>query len=250
MMRDSSPFRDIPDRRTERWDRLREFVSQWYPPLLPVDGLSAEEFATAESRLQIRLPPALHEWYGIAGRRDDIWSRQDKFLRPDRLRIHDEHLIFYVENQGVVRWGIRVADLSSDDPPVFVSSADGSGQWTDENDTTSEFAIQMLVSCVRWADGHTGSANGAIESDRVIEAIASNYPRLPLREWSWAGTHQYHGDREVIAETDRGGTWLWVSTRSAAAFREFDLLMQAAGMQWEFWSDPAPGARFDARPDP
>src|SRR4051812_42311075 len=124
-----SPMHVIPEGRAGRWDRLREFAGQWYRPLLPSDGDPASTLDDAEARLGVALPPALREWYGLAGRRDDIWSRQDAFLRPDELRVEDDRLIVYVENQAVVRWGIRIADGPFEDPPVSVSSVDEPGVW-------------------------------------------------------------------------------------------------------------------------
>lgn len=238
-MPNPSPFQIIPEGRAERWDRLREFADQWYPPLTPADGDPAEVLDSAESRLAVALPPALREWYGIAGRRQDIWSRQDTFLRPEDLGVEEDHLVFSVENQAVVRWGLRVADLSSEDPPVFVSSMDEPGAWIEESDSISLFAIQTIISCIKWSRNNRCLAIGCA-TDSAIESLESHYPRLPLREWHWPGPTRYYGHRDLVAGIDGGEDRLWVATRTEAAFLEFDRLMTSSGVRWESRSDEWP----------
>jgi hypothetical protein len=91
---------------------LRILVSQWYKPLVDGDGFAAADLDTAERSLGRRLPAALREWYELAGRRRDVWCGQDELLVPDALAIQDRVLVFYVENQGVVRWGIPEDSLT------------------------------------------------------------------------------------------------------------------------------------------
>ena len=67
---------------------------------------------TAERTLGFAIPEALAEWYLASGKRRSVWSRQDDFLPPDQLRMHNDALIFYVENQGVVQWGIPADELN------------------------------------------------------------------------------------------------------------------------------------------
>jgi hypothetical protein len=62
-------------------------------------------------------------------------------VAPGDLRIEDGHLPFYRENQGVCDWGIAVASLGADDPPVHVSFAGRNGElsWEDEFSSVTEF---------------------------------------------------------------------------------------------------------------
>ena len=229
-----SLFAVIPESRPERWELLREFVNEWYPPLKPSDGDTADALDAAESRLGVPLPQALREWYEIAGRREDIWSQQDLLYPPERLEIEDDRLIFYVENQAVVQWGIRVSDLPLDDPPVFVSSIDECGVWIEENETTSMFALQMLLFCVKFAKCNPGWGNGCL-NEAAIKAIESHYPRLPLAEWYWTGPTRFYGHRDLVVEI--ADNWLCVSGRTETAFRELVDLMDTADMDWTAISD-------------
>jgi hypothetical protein len=74
----------------------------------------------------------------------------------------------------------------------------------------------------------------------AFEVVESRYPRPPFREWYWSGPTRFYGNRDLVAEFDSGDGWLWVATRTEAAFREFDRLLEPTGMRWEAWSDERP----------
>lgn len=234
-----SPFHLIPQSRGERWKLLRKFVDQWYSPLGSADGYPSEVLDTTESRLAIRLPIALRDWYVQSGRRHDIWSRQDSLLPPEEIYIKEGHIVFYTENQSVVDWGIEKAHASLDDPPVFVSSADTEGEWIQENATTSEFCLQMLVSCVKWSPVLACWANGWA-SEPVINLVKGKYSQLAFPEWYWAGPTRYFGQEDLLIELNSGDGWLWAVSRTHTAFHQFNQSVTAAGMQWESQSDEWP----------
>lgn len=54
------------------------------------------------------------------GRRRDLVAQQNPLLEPDELLFDPsgELLVFRSENQGCAGWGVALADLSSEDPPV------------------------------------------------------------------------------------------------------------------------------------
>ncbi|MCP5119835.1 MAG: SMI1/KNR4 family protein, partial [bacterium] len=232
-----SPFIAIPAQRAERWEILRAAVGQWYEPLGPEHGVSQAELDEAEARLGAPLPRALREWYALAGARDDIWSRQDHLLLPRAVQISDGYLVFLIENQSVVDWGIREAACGLEDPPVFVSSADDSGQWIQENPSVSEFALQFLASCVKWSSSRWW-ATGWVGRE-VVAAIKSEYPRLSFPTWHWPGEADYFGYRDIIAETvtDAPGAWLTVTTRTAVAAAELQQLLRPHDVEWNAWSE-------------
>src|SRR5262245_7004150 len=78
-------FTSLPPTRQERWRLAEEFIDVWHGGLRPGDGYSEEELAAAELRLGCRLPMALREWYALAGKRDDVWSRGDRLLPLHQL---------------------------------------------------------------------------------------------------------------------------------------------------------------------
>src|SRR5207302_2034323 len=115
-----SPLLNLPQARSERWALLSQLVTHWYTPLIQRDGYDAEDLQQCGERLGVPIPAALREWYCLAGRRSDIWNRQDTLLSPERLSFVGDLLEFYVENQYVTSWGVQRRALAEDDPPVLV----------------------------------------------------------------------------------------------------------------------------------
>jgi len=231
-----SPLGEIPSDRLKRWSLLREVIAQWYAPLQTRDGIFLDESG-------VSLPTALREWYALAGARKDIWSRQDHFLHPNECRKNGDFHVFMVENQDVVEWGIHSPDMTAEDPPVYVSSVDDANVWQKENDTVSEFALQMFVSCLKWSDKCRWWANAYV-GPGVLECVASTYPRLEFPEWHWPAPTRFYGLRDIIAELEaepgHDGAWLYVVTRTAAAAEFFKGLVGPLNVEWNSWSEEWP----------
>lgn len=238
----TSIFERIPQDRNQRWELLREFIATWYRPVAPGDGFDSSDFEHTERRLGLALPPAFREWLGIAGKRKDVWCRQDEILSPEELVVADNVLVFYVENQAVVRWGIHVADLSLEDPPVVVEDVNRRGKWIMENQSTSEFALEMLVFAVKWSNRNCGWASG-IGNGQVTNRVEESYPRLAFPGWHWpVWPTQFYGRQDIIVEIDGppDDAWLYVSARTEQAFRDCEKLLTGTGVQWEASSDEWP----------
>ncbi|HEX4608880.1 MAG TPA: TIGR02996 domain-containing protein [Urbifossiella sp.] len=146
-------FATLPERRQDRWRLVEEFIEVWHRPLAPEDGYSEDDLQAAEHRLGYPLPAALREWYALAGRRGDVWSLQDHLMPPESLWFdpHSDTLIIRSENQSCERWGIPVADLSRDDPPVVEVDAG-----VPASPTTTAFACLVLLYEVMFAPGSSG----------------------------------------------------------------------------------------------
>ncbi|WP_327281060.1 MULTISPECIES: SMI1/KNR4 family protein [unclassified Streptomyces] len=106
--------------RADAWAFVQGFAAAWSTPLSPTDGFISADVQRAEDRLGIRLPVALREAYALFGRRRDLVAQQNPLLEPDELLFDPsgELLVFRSENQGCAGWGVALADLSSEDPPV------------------------------------------------------------------------------------------------------------------------------------
>ncbi len=127
----------------ERWQKVRTFISEWFEPLGDSDGYSEEEIAEAEARLGIRLPEALREWYGFAGKRIDFY-KQNWMIPISDLYICKNTLYAWSENQSVCFWGILSTDLNQDDCPVYVEDSDGKTGWQVSN-TIEDFVFSFLI---------------------------------------------------------------------------------------------------------
>jgi hypothetical protein len=237
-------FEQLPASRSSRWELMREFFTGWSTPLATADGFSEEELTRAEGLLGFSLPVALREWYALAGRRADVWSRQDEFLPPDKCRIAGDVLVFYIENQSVVRWGIPLSERFDNDPSVVVESVDRQNQWLIENSSTSEFALQMLLSAFKWRFGDRDRgegfwANGAI-NEAALQIISDNYLRLAFPDWHWPGyPTRFFGTDDLVIETNGADdySWLWVSSKSEQEFHRLEGLLSATKTSWTATSD-------------
>lgn len=153
---------------------------------------------------------------------------------PKQLRVERDTLLFCVENQSVVVWGIRLDDLSLADPPVVVSDPDGGKGWFVESRTFSEFALQFVLMNVKWSE-RIRSSNGSCTKTAFI-AVDQAYKRLPVGEMQWpAWPTRFYGNAEIVFETN-GDTWIWASARSRQALDQLDSLVRASGMDtWELY---------------
>ncbi len=223
-------LRNVPPGREERWNTLATFFKGWFGQLGPADGYDEQSLSAAEERLHLRLPPSLREWYGLAGRRADVWSHQDHFLSPEDLRIEDERLVIYVENQSVVRWTISLEDIASDDPPVFVSDPEDSETWIEESPAVSMFPLSQMLLNVKFSESTSYSANGEATRGSLI-AIKRNYQRLGFPDLNWPGATRFYGGQDLLIETN-GDTWIWVSGKSSATFSDAVDLIARTGVEW------------------
>ena len=117
--------RDLPAALADRpsaWSYIRGFAETWRTPLTVEDGTPETELAEAEARLGLRLPAAVREAYALFGRCTDLHSNMQHLLLPGALFVDDrkEALVFRTENQGAASWGILLAELDTEDPPVRV----------------------------------------------------------------------------------------------------------------------------------
>jgi hypothetical protein len=226
------PLAALPPTRVARWSLLERLLERWFPSPRGASGVDERELRAAEARLGRALPAALREWYLGFGARGDVWALQDELVGPDRLDVDDDVLVFAVENQGVVQWGLRVDE--GDDPPVMVSEEEG---WVVESPTTSAFALHFALLNVKWSKAVAYRANGQAP-DEALAAIAERLPRLPFQELHWpAWPTRFFGTDDVLVETN-GDSWIWVSARTAEALREVDRIVRDAGMaEWETYEE-------------
>ncbi len=111
--------------------------------------LGLETVPNPEAQLQLphgiqSIPASLLAYHQVAGN-SPINTDHNELLGPDQLYIEDNHLLFMHENQRVVDWGIRIADLDQPDPTPFQRNND-ENVWYDEPYSLSQF----LVACWYW----------------------------------------------------------------------------------------------------
>lgn len=216
-----------------RWNTMRRFIAHWYPPLMQEDGIPSTELDEAENRLGLKLPTALRDWYMLAGGREDISAAQNYLLRPSELSIVDHHLVFYVESQRVVGWGIPLTSLERSDPSVELDTGYLASQhgWVQENTLFSDFMRQMVIHQSLFTGDFRGNASLGPTVTRKIEAT---FPYLNLPSWHWPiYPTQFFGDDDVILVTN-DDSWLWIKAHNQVAFRK---LLAQLNIEWEYLSE-------------
>ncbi len=206
-------FTKLPPTRQERWRLVEEFVSIWDRPLRPDDGYSEAELVETEGRLGFRLPAALREWYALAGRRNDIWSKQDHQGPLDRLTAGPSGALnFRWENQGNEHWVIRPEDSGQDDPPVFETYAAAVC-----SPTTTAFAVVVLLGEAKWG-GNRICASTNVATAVAIQRLGQLLHKcdLPERYWVADPIHFFEGtDLVVDVQADE---WIFVAARTEQAY--------------------------------
>jgi hypothetical protein len=162
----------------------------------------------AEGRLGLVLPPAFREAYGLLGWRDDLTSNHDRLRPLDELEVDErgEALVFRDENQGAATWGVLLADLGEDDPPV-VMKADLALK---EEERWEGWMGRFSLACVEIVLAE--SVHDLEDGD--TEILERDFRRVPLPDYpEGAGTRWFAGPDVVVR--DDGGAWLSVRARTA-----------------------------------
>ncbi len=208
-------FTHLPERRVERWRLVEEFIGTWYQPVKAGDGATEEELQETEQRLGFRLPAALREWHALAGRRKDVWSVQDHLVLAPTLKVRDNALFVYLENQSCEVWGIRTRDLQLDDPPVYRF-------WEPArvSPTLTAFSIYVLLRAVQVARHLHASGSVRVDTAEFREARRGlKRCKLPERYWAASDPIRHYEGQDLILET--GGDeypWTTVTARTEAAY--------------------------------
>jgi hypothetical protein len=114
-------------------------------PWSPRDGVEVDRLSHAERRLGHPLPAVLHALYGTVGALEELCLVHNRLLSPDELVLAEDHLIFMEENQGVVSWGVRAADLQRADPEAWQRNNARPIAWFSEEKTVSNLFASMLA---------------------------------------------------------------------------------------------------------
>jgi hypothetical protein len=104
--------------------------------------MTTHDFDSILRAKDLKLPAAVHEWYILAGN----WNQGalNVWKHPQELAAYDGVVWILTDTQGVNHWGIRVADLNMEDPPVV------SHEKSDEvvSSSFSRFVASMIVNDV------------------------------------------------------------------------------------------------------
>lgn len=122
----------------------RKLFDSFGYPLSQKCSIPSASLATAGKSLGVVIPPALSEYYAVAGREKRLNQSHNRLLPIDEWQIEKKRLIFMEENQAVVVWGVSIGNPQNDDPPVSQSVNDDEFQWFQESRRCSTFIAVML----------------------------------------------------------------------------------------------------------
>lgn len=210
------------------------FAREWQTPLRDGDGCTAEEVAVVEKRLGFRLPSSMVTFYRLLGWRTDLTRNQDDLIFLQSLQVVDGALVYRIESQACVSWGVRVPDLELDDPPVVFCEGYGDGRpWRPFLDSFSLAAVEMVLEESLF--GRTGLlANCPVDDEAQITRLETVCERLPFPDYpAWwhpeisQSARWFTWPGVLIWEHSR--TWLWVLARDSASL---DRLREALPGDW------------------
>ena len=99
-----------------RWRGVVSFIRNWVGPIDSNEGLPVDQLDAILHRKRLTLPTAIREWYLLAAK----WSQRglNVWIRPVELTASEGIVWLLTDTEGINSWGVRVADLELDDPPV------------------------------------------------------------------------------------------------------------------------------------
>lgn len=188
-------------------------------PLTPEDG---------QLELALPLPPALADYYALAGRLDSINQAHNRLLALECLHIEQGMLIFMEENQEVVYWGIREQDLQMPDPIVYQGNHGETIEWFSEEMRVSEWLPMMAF----WQAVNGGYAYGAYAELTVLTAdsLRQHYPLLARHAGGSLDIYGTNGELIALAPGQDGST-IWAAGRDEQGFQRID---QLCNIDWDY----------------
>jgi hypothetical protein len=133
----------------------------------PSHGYPPATIQAAETRLGVKLPRPLRDYYLSVGRHK-LNQAHNRLLPPPHLHVSRGRLVFMEENQGVYYWGVRSRSEAADPVVLQTTDPDEDG-WTPVS-RCSRFLTAMLcwqavnlgLPYIGYSDWHEQAAPGRL----------------------------------------------------------------------------------------
>lgn len=106
------------------------------------NGFSEKEMQKMKNTT-LNIPKVLYDYYIQLGKMIALNQTQDMLLAPEKIlwSKNEDYLIFYAENQWACVWAIQKEDLTTKNPPVYMSK--DQEKWEKEFATLTDFLNAM-----------------------------------------------------------------------------------------------------------
>lgn len=201
-------------------------------------GFSEVEITALEQKLNLKLPEKLREYYLTLGRDENLNYTHNRLLKPSGEIdfSEDRFLVFYEENQAVAYWGIKEADLTMPDPPVWGNYGSiESPDWVMESKTTEAFFLLMAV--------YNGTLGGlkynanyfGVVNDLLVNYIEKNWTRIPEISWDKQRIYANEFEEVISLAFDNKDTCNAVFMGTSDQDR-FDRILNTLEIEWSYVS--------------
>lgn len=159
------------------------------------------------------IPTVLSDYYKQFGGYKEITNGVFVLHRPDKLhKVADEYLCFMEEYQGDTCWGINIADLHKDNPPVYIW--EGTDICQLESPSLYAFLIGKAYAQALFTLPYTSESPRIISED-VIQKIDTH---LNKKQFSFFSTpdHVFYGnEKDDIVRLCSNGKYTSIEYASA-----------------------------------
>lgn len=157
-------------------------------PLSKKTAIDSKSIAQAEKRLEIKVPPALRDYYLVAGKERQFNCCLNRLLPPKEWSVDKGRLLFMEENQAVVWWGVPVRNPKLADPMVWQGVNDDTITWASEHRRCSTFLAVTL---------HYHAVSGGYRFCSQARAPEKSSYRFEKNGWT------YHGEVGEVSAYSR-----------------------------------------------
>ncbi|MEN2488692.1 SMI1/KNR4 family protein [Flavobacterium sp. B11] len=201
-------------------------------------GFSENEILDLETRLNVKLPSKLKEYYLELGKEENLNYCFNRLLKPENEIgfSDDDFLVFYEENQNVAFWGIKKEDLSQNNPPVYGNyDTIEKSDWEMETETTENFFVLMAVfNGTLGGLQFNGNYLGEIDS-QIVKIVEKNYTLVPeiSRENQKVYTDEFYEVISLSFDQENNCTGAFIGS---SIQERFDAILDLVDIDWSYLS--------------
>lgn len=191
-------------------------------------GMDERSLVRAERHFAVTLTESLRGYYLTLGNLRALNDAHNRLLAPKDWFLDGGKLVFMVENQAVLYWGVEATQSPDEDAAVFqgINRLPEAIDWNPECDRCSEFLLVML---------HWQAVMGGLEwlgmADEVGPAVADYLAAAWRRVGGYSGMVAYRreGQAACLLSDDNGP--LYVGGRTESQFEAIASDLRAVGVE-------------------